>query len=187
MKKSLIICILFALLALPMFGQGFYFDIGLGIGKGTTEIDGTKVEISGADEIALDLGMKLGYGPIAGMPLYIAGAVEGMGHRFSDDFNYIQFTSILLGPSVILYPIPMLQISACAGYSMTANDSDLGTMYDSESGYAGSISAAIDLGSGNNGLLVGGKYYLSINTMETDYEQKMSMISIFIKYAYRHK
>ncbi|MBN2509529.1 MAG: hypothetical protein JXB03_04600 [Spirochaetales bacterium] len=187
MKKCAVFCVLFAV-SLPVLGQGLYFDIGVGAGLGTLKLDGTEFENYDLNEKAVDIGMKLGCGPIAGMPVYVAAALEGMGHRFSDDYNYIQFNSYVAGPSLIVYPFPHFQIAATAGYSFTANDSDIGEMYNSESGFGGSVSAAMDIGSNKHGLLVGAKYYLSITTLEeSGAEQHMSLMALFVRYAYRTK
>jgi hypothetical protein len=192
MRKYLIIGTLLFVLPVLIFAQGLYFDIGLGLGSAVTELDGNDVADgigTGADEMAVDIGFKLGYGPIAGIPLYIAGTVEGIGHRFYDDYNYIQFNSYLIGPSLIFYPVPLLQIAGSVGHSFVANDSDLGIdFYDSESGYAYDVSAALDLGAGKHGILLGVKYFRATNTLEVSkVEQVSTMFSLFLKYAYRHK
>lgn len=194
MKKIFVTIILFLLVSMPMFTEGLYFDGGIGIGNATTTLDGDDISdyFSGSDitEIGVDLSLKLGYGPISGVPFYIAGALGGIGHRFEDSYNYIQFNSYLIGPSVILYPVSPLQLSGSAGFSWVANDTDVSgdPFYDSESGYAFDISAALDLGQGNHGFLLGAKYCHATNTLEiSKAEQVSSMLSIFIKYAYRHK
>jgi hypothetical protein len=192
MKKICILILILSVISLPAFSQGLYFDVGFGLGSATTEIDGDDVGDSlgsGVDEVAIDMGLKVGYGPIAGMPLYIAGTLEGIGHRFDDGTNYIQFNSYLLGPGIIVYPTPLIQIAGSVGYSWVSNQSDLPiSFYDSESGYAGDISVALDFGQRNHGFLVGLKYFTSTNTLETSKaEQKSSMLSIFVKYAFRHK
>lgn len=194
MKKAFLGSIIFFLASVPMFAEGFYFDGGIGIGKPTTTIDGDDIADSlsgsGVDEIGVDLEIKLGYGPISGNNLYIAGVLEGIGHRFDDGSNYIQFNSYLAGPSVIFYPIPLLQLSGSAGYSWVSNDTDISgvSFYDSDYGYAFDLSAAVDLGSGKHGVLIGAKYFRAQNTLETSgAEEVSSMFSIFVQYAYRHK
>ena len=191
MRKNLIIGTLLFVLPVLIFAQGLYFDIGFGLGSATTEIDGVDVSdvMSGSDETAVDIGFKLGYGPIAGAPVYLAGTVEGIGHRFYDASNYIQYNSYLIGPSVIFYPVPLIQIAGSIGYSFVANDTDLGfIMDDSKSGYAYDISAALDIGAGKNGFLLGVKYFSATNTLETlEVDEVSTMLGFFIKYAYRHK
>ena len=191
MKKFLCIAFLSLLIPVLAVAQSLYFDIGLGFGSAVTEVDGSDVADSfpGAEEVAVDIGLKLGVGPIAGSPLYIAGVFEGIGHRFYDDYNYIQFNAYLLGPSVIYYPIPLLQLSGSFGYSYIYTDNDLGLVFrESESGYAYDVAAALDLGSGNNGILLGLKYFRAVNTIETTKaEEVSSMVSLFAKYAYRQK
>ena len=191
MKKYLVIVALLFVLPVLIFAQGLYFDIGLGLGSAVTELDGDDFADGGFwdDETAVDIGFKLGFGPIAGAPLYIAGMVEGIGHRFYNDSSYIQFNSYLIGPSLIVYPVPLLQLAGSVGYSFIAIDSDPeGAFEDSESGYAYDISAALDLGAGKHGILLGVKYFSATNTWETSKtEQVSTMFSLFIKYAYRHK
>jgi len=192
MKKYLLISLLFLFMTSSVFSQGLYFDIGFGVGNAKTEIDGYDVSDlfdSSVTEIGVDLGLKLGYGPVASMPIYIIGEISGIGHRFEDDVNYIQFNSYLIGPGVIYYPIPLIQIGTSIGYSFVSNQTDLPmSMYDSDSGLAGNVSAAFDLGKGNHGCLIGIKYAKATNTLEVSgAEQESSLFSAFIKYAYRKK
>jgi len=194
MKKAILTMFFILLISSPIFAEGLYFDGGIGFGKPTTTIDGNDVsEVlagTGVDEIGVDLELKLGYGPIAGENFYIAGVLEGIGHRFDDGINYIQYNSYLVGPSIVFYPIPLLQLSGSAGYSWVSNDTDISgiTFYDSDSGYAYDVSAAVDIGSGNHGVLIGAKYFRAYNTLETSgSEEVSSMFSIFVQYAYRQK
>ncbi len=192
MKRLIIVGSLFLCVSLSAFAQGFYFDVGIGFGSATTEFDGVDFSDSmdsTVDEIAVDLSMKLGYGPVAGTPIYIVGEIGGVGHRFYDDFNYVQFNSYLIGPGLIIYPVPMLQLGGSFGFSFVANDTDLPLVFlDSESGLAGNAYIALDLGKGKNGCLIGAKYFKATNTLEiTKAEQEATMLSIFIKYAFRHK
>jgi hypothetical protein len=177
--------------------QGFYFDIGLGAGKGKTEINGTNVsdvlDDAGKDvsEIAVDIGFKAGYGPVGGLPLYFVAELAGIGHRFQDSSNYVQFNSYSVGPGVIFYPIPLIQLGLSVGYSFVSNDTDFSFveyMYDSKDGFAWNVSAAFDLRRKNHGCLVGAKYFHANNTLKTTYASEISsMFGIFIKYAYRKK
>jgi hypothetical protein len=201
MKKHIILGLCLLFVSLSASAQGFYFDIGLGVGKGWTEINGVDVFDAleadaiavGAnlDELAADFGLKAGYGPIGGMPLYIVGELAGMGHRIYDSSAYIQFNSYIIGPGIIFYPIPLIQLGASIGYSWVSNDTDLSWrryLVDSDSGFAWNISAAVDFGKSNHGFLIGIKYFYANNTLEiTNAEQKESMVGVFIKYAYRHK
>jgi hypothetical protein len=203
MKKHLVLGLCLLFVSLPAFSQGFYFDIGLGIGKGWTELNGTDVfdaleaEVAsiaaGAklDELAVDFGVKAGYGPIGGMPFYVVGELAGMGHRIYDSSAYLQFNSYIIGPGVIFYPLPLIQLGLSIGYSWVSNQTDLPWvryMYDSDSGFAWNVSAAVDVGKSNHGFLIGIKYFYAKNTLEiTGAEQKESMVGLFIKYAYRHK
>jgi hypothetical protein len=197
MKKLMVCALFFAALSLPVFAQGFYLDVGLGIGKGWTKLNGndfvTTVKDAGGSvtEVAVDVGFKAGYGPFGSVPLYVVGELAAMGHRIDDGSNYMLFNSALIGPGVIFYPIQLVQLGFSLGYSLTANETDIpwvGRMYDSKSGFAWNISAAIDLGKRNHGCLIGLMFFSAHNTLEvTNAKQKSSMVGIFVKYTYRKK
>ena len=190
MKKKFFLLFIILTVTGSLYAQALYFDIGIGVGKATTKFDGNDVMDSfvGVDEIGVDFGLKLGYGPLFSMPVYLAAEFSGTGHRIYDDFNYIQYNSYILGPSLIFYPVKFLQIAGSFGYSFVANTSDLNVIFaESTGGYAWNISAAFDLGGGNHGLLLGAKYTMASNTLETDVKEKQSLIAVFIKYAYRQK
>jgi hypothetical protein len=171
--------------------QGFYFDTGIGIGKAWTVVDGDDMSdtLDPDTEIGVDFGLKAGYGPIANIPLYIAGTIGGMGHRLAASSDYIQFNSYIIGPSVIFYPIPLIQLAGSIGYSFTANQTSLPlTMYGSKGGFAGDISIALDFGRGRSGCLLGLKYFGAVNTLQTsEVNQNSSGLFVFARYAYRHK
>jgi hypothetical protein len=191
MKKLFLAGLLFVSAA-ATFSQGFYFDIGFGVGSATTKFNGNDISDlfdSSVTETGVDLGLKLGYGPIAETPLYIVGEISGIGHRFEDSYNYMQFNSYLIGPGLLLYPVPFIQLGASFGYSFVSNQTDLPlNMYDSESGSAANFSIALDLGKRNNGFLIGAKYGFASNKLEiSGTKQESSIFCVFIKYAYRHK
>jgi hypothetical protein len=175
--------------------QGFYFDMGLGVGGAWTKLDGTDIsdtfKSAGVDfkEIGIDLGLKAGYGPIANIPLYIVGTIGGLGHRLDDGSDYLQFNSCIIGPGVIFYPISLIQLAGSVGFSFVSNQTSLPMeMYKSKGGFAGDVSVAVDLGKGNHGCLIGLKYFGAINTLETSgADQNSSGLCVFVKYAYRHK
>jgi len=174
--------------------QGVYFDIGLGLGSGSTKIDGDNVfnelnRSSSVDELELDLTIfKLGYGPFGNTSIYAVLELSGMAHRIYDNSDYIQFNSYLFGPGVIFYPIPLIQLGVSLGYSWVANQTNLPMeMYESDGGFAYNISAAVDFGRGNHGCLIGLKYFSATNELKSKVDQNSSMIGFFIKYAYRHK
>jgi hypothetical protein len=192
MKKSLFAGALFlAAAGLPVFAQGLYFDIGLGVGDGKTELNGVSLGIEGDGlvEVAVDVGLKAGYGPFGTTPLYVTAEIGGMGHRVSDAHDYIQFNSYIIGIGVIYYPLPLIQVGFSAGPSDVSNVTNLSDEpYKSQGGYAWNISAAVDLGSGKSGCLIGIKYFIAHNTLETTnaYETS-SMIGVFVRYAHRTK
>jgi len=197
MKKALILVVFFICASLAVSAQGFYFDAGLGLGKAWTAVDGhdfakeVKAAEAGINEMAVDFGFKAGYGPFGTIPLYVVGETGGIGHRIYDSSNYIQFNSYIIGPGVLFYPIPLIQLGSSIGYSFVANqsnDPDLGEMYKSKGGVAWNISAAVDLGKNNHGCLMGIKYFYAHNTLEvSNAVEEAAMVSIFVKYAYRKK
>jgi len=196
MKKGLILVAFFICTSLAVSAQGFYFDIGHGLGKAWTLIDGDDLikELKSAgknvNEIAVDLSSKAGYGPFGNIPLYVVGELGGIGHRIYNSSDYIQFNSYIIGPGVIFYPISLIQLGLSIGYSFAANKTDISyyQMYNSKEGFAWNISAAVDLSRKNHGHLIGIKYFNANNTLEvSNVGQKTSMISIFVKYTHRKK
>jgi len=192
MKKLIIALVLVFAVLFSASAQGFYFDIGLGAGKGWSKVDGKSLSdmFAGTDisEIGVNLGLKAGYGPIAGLPIYMAAAVSGVGHRFSKGDDYLQLNSYLIGPSLILYPIPLLQLAGTVGFSYTGNLASGSILLpQSKGGFGYEVSLAFDFGRRNHGCLVGVNYYDSFNKLESEEKQKTSELGIFVKYAYRHK
>jgi hypothetical protein len=133
---------------------------------------------------------KFGYGPLGNIPIYAVLELSGMLHRIYDSSNYIQYNSYLFGPGVIYYPIPLIQLGTSLGYSWVSNQTDIPMliMDKSDGGVAWNISAAVDLGGGNHGCLIGLKYFYATNKLYIlKVDQNSSMFGVFIKYAYRHK
>jgi hypothetical protein len=195
MKKILLAGLIFSAVSLSSHGLGLYFDAGIGVGPAWTTLDGNDVvelaTVSGSpDEMAVDLGLKLGVGPFETIPIYVVGALGGVGHQITYSNGDYQFSSYLIGPGVIFYPAPFLQIAASLGYSFVSNETSFtdGKMDESKGGFAGDISVAADVGAGDHALLVGLRFFGSTNTLETTGTvQNTSMVSIFIRYAFRHK
>ncbi|MDC7242338.1 MAG: hypothetical protein PQJ50_18435 [Spirochaetales bacterium] len=189
--KKIILLILFTLLAsISLSSQALYFDIGGGIGWGVTKIaDINQADyFPGTSQLAGEAGLKLGWGPVFDIPLYITGEFEALAHRFFDDIYYYQYNSFLIGPGVVFYPIDLLQLAATLGYSFTGQFSNIET--PTTMGWRGmglNISAAADLGSGFHGLLLGLKYTMISNTLESSAKEKQHLFSLFVKYAYRQK
>jgi hypothetical protein len=193
MRKILMASLLVTGIAFSVSAQGFYFDIGLGMGWPTTKFDGTDshnfITGSGIKERGYDLGLKAGFGPLGKIPLYIVGEFAGAGHWFTAGYDSVQFNSFIMGPGVIFYPIPLIQLAGTVGYSFTANQSNApGTPFgDGQDGLAWDVSVALDLGIGNHGFLFGVRYFGSSNTLEVSKAiQDSSLISVFWKYAFRH-
>jgi len=192
MKKLLCVISMVSFLLVSVSAQGLYFDAGLGIGKAETEFNGTNIADSmdsSVRDIGVGLGLKIGYGPICDLPIYIIGEISGIGHRLEDDYNYMQFNSYLVGPGIIIYPISIIQLGASFGISYVANETDLPfVFYESEKGYAGNIYCALDFGKDDQGCLVGVQYSKTVNTLEiSGAEQNTTLVSIFVKYTFRHK
>ncbi|GMO58767.1 MAG: hypothetical protein Ta2G_18770 [Termitinemataceae bacterium] len=140
------------------YDSGFYFDYGPGLGFGSF------------GGMALSGGFKAGYGSLKTVPLYIVGEFTLM--------TEISFSvaSFLVGPGIIFYPIPLIQLGGSIGYSSTLSDS-LGVY-----GVAWRFSAALDFGPENHGFLLGVDYFGSL----AEYGA-VNSVGIFMKYAYRHK
>ena len=180
--------------SLAVSAQGVYFDIGVGIGPGWTTLDGDDITdfLGGSTDVAVELGLKAGYGPVGNLPLY--GVVEfcGMGHRIdASDFDYwFQINSYMIGPGIVVYPIPLLQLGLGLGLSFISSvDSENSSSDTSKGGFAWNISAAIDIGSGDHGLLLGVKFFNAINTLDNSYEPVLNsaILSFFARYAFRTK
>lgn len=175
--------------------QGLYFDIGLGVGSGTTKLNGkdfsTVLKAMGGNttEIGVDLGLKVGYGPIADKPLYVVGELSGIGHGIEIGSESLQFNSYLIGPGVIFYPISLIQLGASLGYSWAkVVESDVVVDENDGGGFAWNISAAVDLGGDNHGCLIGLRYFNAANELKIlRVDMQSSVIGIFVKYTYRQK
>ena len=194
MKKLAIIVILLILGLSMANAQGFYFDIGLGVGAPWTRIDGENVyqtlRSAGVNlrQYGVDVGFKAGYGPIANLPLYGVGVFSVLVNGMYDSRDDIQFSSFIIGPGVIYYPIPLIQLAGSVGYSLVNNSSSFMNMYSSRGGFGWDISAAVDLGRGNHGALLGLKYSMAINTLRTSgVTQNQSILSVFVRYTFRQK
>jgi hypothetical protein len=183
-------------LASPVLAQGPYFDIGLGVGSGTTVVDdmnvvklAKKLGMDAEDQAAVDLGFKVGYGPIAHKPLYVIGELGGIGHPVKVGSETVQYNSYLIGPGVIYYPIPLVQLGASLGYSWAKIVWKNELMDENDGGgFAWNVSAAVDLGGGNHGCLIGLKYFNASNELKvSEVDMKSSMIGVFVRYAYRKK
>jgi len=201
MRKILLTFALIMLVALTAGAQSFYFDIGLGSGFGKTSIEGIDVynlyKLAGSNvkQISLDAGVRAGVGPFGNFPLYLVGDFNGMGHRIFSGSSYIQFNSFIAGGGIILYPLPVFQFGASFGYSFTLNmDSEPGEMPNGK-GFGWTLSAAWDIGNNNHGLLLGIRYFYTVNRFEYDVnypefnnlELNSTMLSLFLKYSFRNK
>jgi len=188
MKKLIIIGLLFTIILFSANAEGIYFDVGIGLGKPTTKLNGVDLfqdfQNAGIDmtQVGVDLGMKVGYGPTE-MPLYLVGVMQLLTHRMSDSYgDYFTFRSGLIGPGLVYYPMPNVQVAGSFGYSFVSNDTSLAyNMYGSQKGTAWDASIAYCL---STGLMIGARYMSAKNTLEvTGAEQHSTLISVFIRYA----
>ena len=209
MKK--IIILIFVFTSMSIYGQGLYFDGGVGAGFGWTTINGRNVVDTykssgyGIDtNFAFEVGFKGGYGPFGDIPLYAVGELAWVLHGIdaSTGSNHIGSVTkpIIFGAGVIFYPIPLIQVgtSFCCAYSGWIGDNkifapviDLSKLDlldrdgQSQFGFAWNISLAVDLGSKSNGILIGVKYwYENISRSES---VNTHMLGIFVRYAFRQK
>ena len=200
MKKSIFLVILSVVFTSVVSAQGFYFDVGFGGGKAWTkhgEYDVVKeLRLHGENfnELAMNLGLKAGGGPFRSIPIYIVGEFSIANHMLLPSSGHMTFSTFMIGPGVIFYPIPLIQLGASVGYSYTMNmynTNDLqwgGFRFHDATGFGWNVSLAADLGSGNNGVLIGVKYFhTSSTTMHTFVDQSSSMLGLFVRYAYRKK
>ena len=194
MKRIAVLVLFLIIASLSVSAQGLYFDIGLGVGGAWTKLDGNDVSDifdGSVSEIGVDIGLKAGYGPIANLPFYIVGNIVGVGHRFDDGSYHIQFNSYLIGPGIIFYPIPLIQLAGSIGFSFISNQTNVPgfIFYGNDGlGFAGDISVALDFSRGNHGFLLGVRYFGAVNTLEiSNVKQNSSGFTVFGRYAFREK
>ena len=216
MKKIIISFLFLMAVSLSAFAQGFYLDIGLGIGvKEWTSIEDHDMadvfKLSGSklqeENIRFLTGsLKSGYGPFSKMPLYFVIEITGILDHYFDDYSTdvdmsYYFSSITCGPGFVFYPVPFIQLGSSIGYSWTGVSAVMRTdLVSIESGFewmsglAWNTSLAIDVGAlwkGRNSVLLGVNYCYINNifksTLTNDAKWNSSMITVFLKYAFRKK
>jgi hypothetical protein len=189
MRKTVLFLMMASLTSLA-FSQNGYFDFGVGFGDPFTTIDGVSVEYGMPESLSslgMDFSTKLGFRLFGGAPLYLVGELSAISHRIYDDTEHVSLNSIVIGPGIIFYPFPFLQIGGSFGTGFVSNDSSYNIeFYDSEWGYGGNAYAAIDLGNDTFGLLLGAKYSRATSVLETSgFEQYSEILTAFVKLAYR--
>jgi hypothetical protein len=186
MKKAIVLGTILVMVSLSVHAQGIYADLGFGVGKAWTKIEGNDVRDALVDsrDFAMNFGGKAGYGPFSDIPLYFVLEWEGTGHMLWNTDKTVQFNSYLLGPGAVFYPIPLIQLGLSLGYSWTNNNEkfDRDGFYNSNAGFAWNTSAALDLGGKWLACLVGIKYSMAIHPDETQ-----QMFGAFLKLAFRKK
>ena len=180
MKK--IIAILILLASVNSFA--IYFDIGLGFGGASAEVDNMEVEdmCLDCDELAVLLNLRVG--TKVAERVWMACAIEGLGDRYYDSQAFIQFNTYLFGLSVIFYPIEHFHLSGSVGVAYTGNDTDLPGLYVYDgSGWAFSLTTAYDTGI-NTGALIGAKLFSSSVTLDESNADLSSLgFGIFIAFV----
>ena len=195
MKKLAIIGILLIVGLSFVNAQGLYFDVGIGVGGAWTRVDGENLaslyRSAGVNvsQMGGEFGIKAGYGPIANMPLYLVGTFSTMLHIIYDRHDDVNLVSYILGPGVIYYPIPLIQLAGSVGYAFSRNNSTFAEMYRGTRGFGWDISAAVDLGPRNHGVLLGLRYAMAITTLEnvSRTRQNQSGLTVFARYTFRHR
>lgn len=165
----------------------FYFDVGFGFGGASTEIDNRDFGDacgSSCDELAVNLGIRIG-GAVSNN-FWIAGELSGLGNRYYDSDNYLQFNSYMIGPSFIYYPVDHFHLSGSIGFSWTSNVTDIPGFYAYDgTGASLSLTAAYDTGI-ENGALIGAKIYASSVTLdESNADETTVGFVIFVGYVHK--
>jgi hypothetical protein len=174
----------------------FYGDAGIGVGFGFTSIDGQNVKgdaPSDVSDLAVELGAKFGFRLLDDMPLYGVIEVGGIGHRLQHESDWVQYNSYIIGPGVVFYPVPPVQLAASVGYSFAAivssNDPPMGWP-SSSAGFAWNVSAGYEFGSGTHRPLIGVKLSgthnsLSHTLLDRNLPMNSTAICFFVRYVFR--
>jgi len=153
----------------PVFCQGLYLDIGLGVDYNISTIIYNEDDIDNSyfSYFGNSIGFKAGYGPFSDIPIYFV-------------FGYENIYGPI-GPGVIFYPIPLIQSGLSIGFPIDIFSGDWGFAWDT--------SIAIDLGRNNHGILLGIKYWgLTQKHREFLFDEDIivnNAFGIFVKYVYR--
>jgi hypothetical protein len=173
-----------------------YGEAGIGVGLfGFTSIDGQNIKDDmprNVIDVAVEVGGKFGFRLFGDMPLYGVIELGGIGHRFTDGVNSLQFNSYLIGPGAVFYPISQIQLAASMGYSSAGitEQSRHGTYtFTSYGGFAWNVSAGYEFGSRVHRLLIGIKVSGAHTSLPSTLGSNIPMNSItpcfLVKYVYR--
>jgi hypothetical protein len=180
-KGGAILVVLFVCASVTVSAQVSYFDIGYGLGKVWSTINGYDIARDN-NGIAVDLGLKAGYGPFGNIPLYVVGEYGGFVHRYyTFNFGSIDNLELMFGPGVIFYPVPLIQLGSSLGFSYSFSDGGSGV------GFAWNVSAAADFGKSNHGFLIGIKFFNAHNSIKSNVYEQTSAVGFFLRLAYRRK
>lgn len=182
LRKSFFVVFLFA--AANSFAV--YFDIGLGLGGTSTSVGGKSVgdACGNCSELSVDLGLRVG-GQI-NEQFWIAGEFGGVGNRYYDSENYMQFNTYMLGPSFIYYPAEHGQLFGTVGYAWTGNITDIPDFYlYNGSGFALALGGGYNFGT-DNGALLGAKLFFSSVTLEESHKDEANVgLLVFVRFVHK--
>ena len=137
MKKLTVLLLLCLVVSVTAFSQGFYLDLGIGIGYFSQSIEGENIGkalkdyYSAADikyipfNFGVSVNLKSGFGPFKALPLFFVGDFyttwAAMG-AINDDVKKEEewlpgIENYFIGPGVIFYPLSFLQIGASLGFA----------------------------------------------------------------------
>ena len=178
MKKAILGLILLIIASWSVSAQGFYFDVGTGVGICLTspeEVDLGSIGTYNSPDSMMNLEIKAGYGPFGTIPVYVA--VDG---------GFFIPIGLSGRGGVVFYPTQFLQMGGSFGAFFPLGGTD-------SVGTAWNISVAVDFGKRNHAYLLGLQYsgaayqHPHLSSHNTNDTQLVSYLSIFAKYAYRKK
>ena len=169
MKKIVFILVFISIFSFSAIAQGLYLDVGLGVDYNISTIIYNENDIDNSyfSYMGTNIGFKAGYGPFSNVPIYFVFVYENIYGP--------------IGPGVIFYPIPLVQLGLSFGFPVD--------IFSGNMGFAWDTSVAIDFRKNNHGVLLGIKYWgLTQKHKEfVDYGDRLinNAFGIFVKYVYR--
>lgn len=161
--------VLFLVLAIALNSFATYYDYGFGFGNASTHINDKSIEKpcgSSCENKAIDFNFRIG--DKISDHFTLAAELAVISNTYYGDNTFTQFMSFFVGPSLIYFPIPSLQLSSSLGVTRSYNDYDKKyvDLHDNI-GLGMSASAAFHLGK-ERGALIGVKVY----AIESEVEYK---------------
>ena len=183
------------------FAQGIYFDLGLDIGgkiHGYNMTDILKTAgMSGRDSLFdLGVGFRAGYGFFDNVPLFFVGELGLTEYINWGDSYYMLSGFAFMGPGVVYYLNPQIQLGLSIGYShpLVLSDVSAININDKRGGFAWNTSVAYNIKSeSNHGWLIGAKLLNANNTLKMSNgdkvilsgSQNIFLLGIFVKYVFK--